>query len=62
MDMKRIRLALAKPADRTRISEEQQRDETGLANARRLHDDQVRTARASRSTARRRWATPPDGA
>jgi len=54
-----IRMALASPRDRTRLAEEDQRDETEQANAVRAHEESVRVERTGRSPVRRRWGSPP---
>jgi hypothetical protein len=59
MDFRRIRIALANPADAARLREDDQRDRTEQANARSRHAASVRTERAGRSPARRRWGQAP---
>jgi len=59
MDMRRIRIALASPADAARLREEDQRVSNEQANARSRHNAAVRRDQAGRSPARRRWGTPP---
>ncbi len=60
MDFRRIRIALASPADAARLREDDQQGSNEQANATRRHAASVRTAKAGRSTARRRCGQAPD--